>query len=532
MSVTGAKSEAAADDVLDTLVKQFTDPLACLRELIQNAVDAGSDVVEVNFAREGELGILEVQDHGEGMDKAIIESKLVRLFASSKDGDLSKIGKFGIGFVSVFALDPIAVCVDTARAGERWRIVFHPDRTWTRAALHEPMEGTRVRLFLRHDPAAWQVFRRDAEAAVRKWCRYLDTEIIVDGITINEPLSLTGCTVTAERDDGEGTTIVVGVGADVEIGFYNKGLTLMQASSWDDLPAGVSVRLSSRFLEHTLTRDAVVKDAHYRKAIALARAVVDEDLEPRCIEAMSALGPEERSPILHWLAGRASQQVRSQDVLVDVTGRRWAPDSLTSPPCVVVEGSPSAARVAAAVAAGGQVVLPLGSAIDRDRAALARLVGCDVEALVDVEDAWVAALPIEPDRRPRVERLTEATTQLFAASGINIVVSAAVVIGRECRSRLAWHLAMPAASDTGAPPRASIAAPQALPTTPIHARHSLLVIDVDHEEIEPVLALAASDTPMAALILARLLLPMPISKEYNSALATAAWSIRTPGAAR
>ena len=527
MSAASAESEAADDDVLGTLVKQFTDPLACLRELIQNAVDAGSDVVEVNFAREGELGILEVQDHGEGMDKAIIESKLVRLFASSKDGDLSKIGKFGIGFVSVFALDPIAVCVDTARAGERWRIVFHPDRTWTRAALHEPMEGTRVRLFLRHDPAAWQVFRRDAEAAVRKWCRYLDTEIIVDGITINEPLSLTGCTVTAKRDDGEGTTIVVGVGGDVEIGFYNKGLTLMQASSWDDLPAGVSVRLSSRFLEHTLTRDSVVKDAHYRKAITLARAVVDEDLERRCIEAMSALGVEERSPILHWLAGRTGHQLRRQRVLVDLAGTALAPAGLKAPPCVVVEGSPSAARVAAAVAAEGKVVLPIGSATARDRAALARLVGCDVEALVDVEDAWVAAMPVEPERRPRVERLTEATTQLFAASGINMVVSAAVVVGRQCRSRLAWHLAMP----KGAPPRASIAAPQALPTTPIQTKHSLLVVDVDHADIEPVLALAASDTPMAALILARLLLPMPVSREYNTALATAAWSIRTPGTA-
>lgn len=515
-----------AGDVLDSLVKQFTDPLACLRELIQNAVDAGSDTVEVNFGREGELGILEVKDHGEGMDKAVIESKLVRLFSSSKDGDLTKIGKFGIGFVSVFALDPVAVCVDTAKAGERWRVVFHADRTWTRAALNEPLEGTRVRMFIKRSPAAWQALTRDAEAAVRKWCRYLQAEIIVDGTTINEPLSLDGCVVTATRDDGEGTVVIVGVGGAPQVGFYNKGLTLLEATSWSDFPAGVSVRLSSRWLEHTLTRDSVVKDAQYRKALALVLSVISDELEPRCIEAMTRLPLDERSAILNWLAGRANRSLAKKSILVDVTGKARAPADLTAPVFVTAAGSPSSARVAAAVAAAGHVVLPLSSnAASHDRAAIAHLIGKAEADLADVEDAWVAAMPVDAARRPRVERLVEATSKLLTTCGITTSVSAGLVIGRQCRSRLAWRIPAP----KGAPMPASIAAPMPVPTDETPTKRSVLIVDVDHGEFEPILALAATDTRLAALLLSRLILPMPIAHEHNVALALASWRGRDDG---
>jgi hypothetical protein len=58
------------------------------------------------------------------MNREIIEKQLTRLFSSAKDGDRTKIGKFGIGFVSVFAIDPHIVCVDTSRDGEHWRVLF------------------------------------------------------------------------------------------------------------------------------------------------------------------------------------------------------------------------------------------------------------------------------------------------------------------------------------------------------------------------------------------------------------------------
>lgn len=111
----------SVDDALDRLVNQFSDAMAFFRELIQNAIDAGSDEVEVDFEHRDGMLIVRVDDWGAGMSREIIESRLTRLFSSSKDGDRTKIGKFGIGFVSVFAPKPRAVLVQTGRGLEQLR---------------------------------------------------------------------------------------------------------------------------------------------------------------------------------------------------------------------------------------------------------------------------------------------------------------------------------------------------------------------------------------------------------------------------
>src|SRR5688572_2286957 len=109
-----------AEQALTNLVNQFARPLDFVRELVQNAIDAGSPRIAVTVAwqapaggeRDGVLR-LSVEDWGEGMDEAIIDLELTRLFASSKENDLTKIGKFGIGFTSIFALRPEAVLLRT-----------------------------------------------------------------------------------------------------------------------------------------------------------------------------------------------------------------------------------------------------------------------------------------------------------------------------------------------------------------------------------------------------------------------------------
>jgi HSP90 family molecular chaperone len=110
---------SSVGDALEGLVHQFADPWAFLRELIQNAIDAGSGQIEVRIDHDAAKGTMtiEVVDSGEGMTREIIDTRLTRLFSSAKEGDYTKIGRFGIGFVSVFALDPEVVCVDTGRAG-------------------------------------------------------------------------------------------------------------------------------------------------------------------------------------------------------------------------------------------------------------------------------------------------------------------------------------------------------------------------------------------------------------------------------
>ena len=114
--------DAATASVVDNLVTQFSNSLDCFRELVQNSIDAGSPTIDVwaefepGQGHEGTIA-LHVDDFGEGMDENIIDAQLTQLFASGKEDDLTKIGKFGIGFVSVFALKPKAVLIHTGRGG-------------------------------------------------------------------------------------------------------------------------------------------------------------------------------------------------------------------------------------------------------------------------------------------------------------------------------------------------------------------------------------------------------------------------------
>ena len=160
---------------VENLVTQFSNAHDCVRELAQNSIDAGSPVVEVwtEFqVAKGHVGAacLHVDDFGEGMDEKIIDDQLTTLFSSSKEGDLTKIGKFGIGFVSVFALRPRAVLVHTGRGGEYWEVLFHDDRSFSKTRIETPVEGTQVTLFVEADFARSRELVEGLRAALRKWC--------------------------------------------------------------------------------------------------------------------------------------------------------------------------------------------------------------------------------------------------------------------------------------------------------------------------------------------------------------------------
>ena len=133
--------------VVDNLVTQFSSPLHCFRELVQNSIDAGSGAVDIwlDFIPDeggGASGVIEihVDDAGEGMNEEIIDDQLTTLFSSTKEDDLTKIGKFGIGFVSVFALGPKGVLVQTGRDGEYWEVFFDHDRSFYKSPLETPIE--------------------------------------------------------------------------------------------------------------------------------------------------------------------------------------------------------------------------------------------------------------------------------------------------------------------------------------------------------------------------------------------------------
>lgn len=289
----------AAEEVLESLVKQFSDPYTFIRELLQNSLDAGSARIEVRltYAAEARELHVEVQDDGDGMDRPIIEGYLLTLFRSTKEDDLTKIGKFGIGFTSIFAMEPAAVVVDTGRDGVWHRVTFDAAREYTLSRLTDPYEGTTVTLRI---PAshvrASEAAEKIRDAALR-WCRYADATITVEArgtrpewapLVIRAPFTVDApVSVRVERD---GFAAVLGPhpAPAPPIGFYNRGITLWEAE--EALVPGVCFRVAGRHLEHTLTRDNVIRDRHFDTVVSTLREVAAGALGEAVHAALEAAG--------------------------------------------------------------------------------------------------------------------------------------------------------------------------------------------------------------------------------------------------
>lgn len=270
-----------AQSMLRDVVNQFSDPMSFLRELIQNSIDAGSSAIDISteYDASSQMMTIHVDDYGEGMSREIIETKLTRLFSSTKDDDFTKIGRFGIGFVSVFAIEPVGVCVDTGRAGEYWRVLFDQVQAFELIRLDTPVEGTQIRVFKKMQPQNVEAFEARALAVVSYWCKHTQAQIFVNGHEINQPFDIQSVCKTHYEE--EGTHIVAGYVARSQgrCEYYNRGLTLQELDQgpWQH----IHLKIDSRYLEHTLTRDQVLQDRHYHKAYALMEHVVLEQLPER-----------------------------------------------------------------------------------------------------------------------------------------------------------------------------------------------------------------------------------------------------------
>ncbi|EYF06867.1 Hypothetical protein CAP_1564 [Chondromyces apiculatus DSM 436] len=315
------------------MVRQFADPYAFLRELVQNSLDAGASRVEVRVERaRGGLTFTAALDDGQGMGRETIEGPLLTLFSSSKEGVEGKIGKYGIGFVSVFAIGPDAVEVETWRDGQAFRLVLRPDTSYTlEDAGAREGRGTRVTLHQQMDDEAFHRHVTRVRGALSRWCRHADRPItlavVVDGTTlggagyaerIDVPFAVdAAASVTVTEGD---MTVAVGplvgsqhlAGGAQEgrfAGFYNRGLTLFETSE-EMFPGLDWVRfkaMSPRF-QHTLSRDNVRRDEAFREALRQVGAAVRGPLKRAIAER---LGP----------AAEAAAQAAAQ-VTAGVTPRR------------------------------------------------------------------------------------------------------------------------------------------------------------------------------------------------------------------
>lgn len=307
----GTAKPLPVSEVLRTAIDQYADPMAFVRELVQNAIDAGALAVdvEVDGAETDHLLEVRVRDDGAGMSRRTIENRLTRMFVSSGDEDPSRIGWFGIGFWSVFALSPLAVIVDTHGPDGAWRVVFESPESYTLRQLDRPRPGTCVSIVLRRQgPHHLRELRGRVAEALATWCSYAGTELRFDGEAITKPFAF-DTPVSVLGTDAH-TQILAGHpmhGAGY-LGLYREGLTLLHD---EPLHEGVTVSISSSRIHHTLKRDRMLHDQAYGSILQLADRVVRRRL---CEEVFSALeshvwhppnDPDDHEQVAKWEADRA-----------------------------------------------------------------------------------------------------------------------------------------------------------------------------------------------------------------------------------
>jgi hypothetical protein len=329
------------EQALGNLVKQFANPMDCLRELVQNSIDAGTPRIEITIdftppatpTGLGELKI-EVADFGQGMDAAIIDTQLTRLFSSAKEGDFGAIGKFGIGFTSVFAIEPALVRVLTGRHGENWEVVFYADRSFERRPFEGPTEtwagvGTSIAIFKRIAPGQVGPLVDNARETLIRWCEHAETPITFNDRTrpdestgeaspddafdafaafdeaptlepINRPFAIDGAVLEVRHADGDVEAVVGYVDErHPRWAFFSGGLTLLRTQDpghlgrYADALMHVSFKVRSRRIEHTLTRDNVIQDAAWFEAMEVVLVAAEKlraELDDRVAEVAEAGG--------------------------------------------------------------------------------------------------------------------------------------------------------------------------------------------------------------------------------------------------
>ncbi len=198
------KTEVDLDGLMRVLGQHlYSTPNVVVRELVQNAMDAGSDLVEVESqgaprpritvrSEPGE-GWLHVEDNGAGLTRDEIQTYLAtvgrgRTRELREDGADGLIGLFGLGFLSTYVVaERTDVWTCSHREPERaWRFSSRSGHQYTIEEAEPREAGTRVSLKLKEANAALAKLG-PLQALLEKYCSLLTIplELVGAGDLVN-----------------------------------------------------------------------------------------------------------------------------------------------------------------------------------------------------------------------------------------------------------------------------------------------------------------------------------------------------------
>ncbi len=301
-----------------------------VRELVQNARDAGASRVDLHTETGCDRARAVCRDDGEGMTLEHAQAYLFTLYASSKEECTDQAGQFGVGFWSVLRFAPDRITI-RSRPGSAaaWEVELSHDLSVVRYGPAELEGGTEV--VLERDgqdgDLAEQVMaaaRRDVALVTCRDHPDRPLEVWVNGHPVHQgALELPSPSATFRARGARGA---VGFGSEPRIELLCRGFRVRTARSFDELlserreqrqPAAHRERpgsslapvvlLDSPDLDVVLARSDVREDAALE---ALVERAQDElrRLLSRQLDRGYALTLSERlarvcrSPAVRWLA--------------------------------------------------------------------------------------------------------------------------------------------------------------------------------------------------------------------------------------
>ena len=229
------------------------DPWVFVRELLQNARDAGARSVAFTCESVDGLWRLRCRDDGEGMSYEHARRYLFALYASSKEQRRDQVGRFGVGFWSILRFEPKRIVIrsrprlspGTGPSGHvpedsAWELELAGDLE--SAARRAPTMEPGTELLLERPAADNELERRVFEAAWQN-ARFLATRdhpdlplrVTVNGRSANARFELPAPSSAFRRGSVRG---VVGLGSAARVELFSRGLRVRAAASLADFSAG------------------------------------------------------------------------------------------------------------------------------------------------------------------------------------------------------------------------------------------------------------------------------------------------------
>jgi transglutaminase-like putative cysteine protease len=314
------------------------DPWVFVRELLQNARDAGATHAIFEIEETDGLTRIRCVDDGEGMGFDHARRYLFSLYASSKEDEQNQVGRFGVGFWSVLRFDPSRILIRSRPRGEEaWEIALDGSLEHAERRTPDMQPGTEVVLEKAFSDGAQTRRVRDAASQNARFLCQRDArrsplEIIVNGERINAAFQLAAPSASFRRGAVRG---VVGLGAAPRVELFSRGLRVRAAACLDDLlsSSGHTSHSRVRFpeLPGAMTPQALLESDGLE--LLLSRSDAREN---RSLRKLVRLANRE----LERLVDRQLDQVRPPGLLERLTEfrRRLIGDSLAPRVAVAVFG--------------------------------------------------------------------------------------------------------------------------------------------------------------------------------------------------